>query len=389
MNKMIKKLLSVVLVGAFFLTTVITVQAREVGYQKVDKLYISSLECPADYKEYVKTKIDNIIMSIEPSELINVDTVAVGTPFSFSNEESDIFYFPILCNNEIAYLLRVFPKEEGDYGWILGKTLVNELNELARNSSEDIPLILSMENNSVIATVGKVKRDLIKYPIDMEMNNIVNANKNSDSPVIASGKTLSTVLATEIDSDINYSVKATSLLKNTRVNIASITSAPTFKYLALSLIEQQGEEELWCAAYASAAIIRYVEGSSTSPRAYDVMRYHFDNPAETDHIGENEVAWYANSRLLFPELAQVLPSDILMTEISENKPVYLRMRRTVSGNHHYHAIVLRGYSQTTNTWSIWNPWELSYETFEIGSTYVPVGNQTREYTYYQTLYRWE
>ena len=120
------------------------------------------------------------------------------------------------------------------------------------------------------------------------------------------------------------------------------------------------------------------------------MCSQYTNPTSNDSIGEAEVLEYAHLRGLWPTYyTGTLTNSALINQIVNNCPVYLRMQRTDNNNvKHYHAIVLRGYNNYSNTWSVWNPWDNFYDSFAMGGVYVPASNTSRTYYYYQTIYNW-
>lgn len=142
-----------------------------------NNIYIITKKCPIDYFEYVASNIKDFILSVDPSELPKSGSITIGTPFSFGNTDSDIFYFPVLCDDEIIYTFRVFPKASGGYGGILSKAFVSELNAFSLKTSIDRPLVFMMEDDSVVAYIGTSRKVLLNYPsgtVDCKSNITVN-----------------------------------------------------------------------------------------------------------------------------------------------------------------------------------------------------------------------
>ena len=384
-----KKTLSVIL----SLSMLMCLFSLSANAQKVDDadsstsgLYISTQSCPDGYVEYANANIQRYLLSVNPAELPSEGVITVGNPFCFSNAGSDIFYFPVICNDEIIYMLRVFPKEAGGYGGVLGKSFVSELNALAETTSYSTPLSMMMEQDSVVAYVGSEKYTIYTYP-DRSMDD----GNNDISPTSIAAYQV--VDVKEENSSIDCTVNVESLLSSTFSTSPMQTMdsrfIPTGKFLATSITETQGSES-WCAAYATAMIIRCINGKSDSTSAYDVMEYHFSDPSSSDSIGEAEVVQYANSRSIYPtHITSTLSDTSLINEIVNSRPVYLRMYRVSGSDKIYHAVVLRGYDSGTRTWSIWNPWYDFYDYFDMGGTYVPAEHSYREYIYCHTIYNWQ
>ena len=127
-------------------------------------LYISTEACPDAYITYVNQNVHRFIESVSFTELTPGDTLTVGAPFAFSNEGSDIYYFPILRGSEILYTFRVFPVGDGEYSGILGRSFVDELNALAATTSAATPLRMVMEGDTVAAYVGNTRSVIFEYP---------------------------------------------------------------------------------------------------------------------------------------------------------------------------------------------------------------------------------
>lgn len=346
-------------------------------------LFVNTSDCPVEYIEYVQENLERFVLSIETSELPECGDITVGTPFSFGNPKADIYYFPILCDNQIIYTLRVFPLNNGEYGGILGKAYVGTLNSMVQKTSVETPLTLMMEENLVVAYIGSEREVVYEYPVDMVAENSV----IKDDVYSTEKMTSSVVDIMQENAAVSLSLSVEEILEEHALASYNSRSTPTSKTLATSITEQQGSLP-WCAAYSTAMIVRFLKNDDTA--ALDVMEFHYDNPTEEDEIGESKVVEYACSRGIYPTyIKSTLNDNTLIDQIVDDLPVYLRMYRIKeNGDKSYHAIVLRGYNLRTETWSIWNPWEDYYETFEMGGTYVPAGASTREYIYFQTVYDW-
>jgi len=360
-------------------------QEADVSDLSTSGLYISTQSCPDGYVEYANANIQRFLSSVDPAELPSEGVITVGNPFCFSNADSDIFYFPVICNAEIIYMFRVFPKEAGGYGGVLGKSFVAELNALAETTSYSSPLSIMMEQDSVVACVDGERYTIFTYP-DGNIN---------DSTIMSSQSIASchVVDVKEANASIDCAISVDSLLSSTfsvsTTQATAVITAHKGKFLATEITETQGSKS-WCAAYSAAMIIRYVKGGSDSTSASDVMKYFYDNPGSKDTIGMAQVVEYANSRSIYPtKITSTLSDSSLISEIDNGRPVYLRMYRVSGSKKIYHAVVLRGYYSTGGTWSIWNPWYNYYDYFDMGGTYVPAENSAVEYTYCNTIYNWK
>ncbi len=127
-------------------------------------IYLMSKTCPKEYVDYAQENIGRYIYSLEPSERRSVKDMKLGSPFSFCNTDSDLFYFPIITNGSITHMLRVYKKSTGDCGAVIGKSFVQEINELASKTSNESPLILMMEEDTVVAYINKERIIIQEYP---------------------------------------------------------------------------------------------------------------------------------------------------------------------------------------------------------------------------------
>lgn len=350
-------------------------------------LYIISKKCSQGYIAYAENKIHDFICGSDLEEQYKDKKIYLGTPFSFINENADIFYFPIICNEEIIYMLRVFPVGDDRYEGILGKTFVDDLNEIKKYASNKTPMAISMESNMVVAYVGKERKVLIEYPTyfcdnskpvtDSYLIKIINKREYEYDTVNIYEKSTQITFVEE-DFRLQYESNDRGIL------------TPNYKYLSTPIIETQGNDS-WCTAYSTAWIIRYIfTALSDNTSAYDVMCSQYTNPTSSDSLYDTDAVTYGYMRGLNPvHVSYTLSDTTLINQIVALRPVFLNMQRfDNSGNDYYHAIVLRGYSSTYSTWSVWNPWYSYYDTFSMGGNYVPAGATTITYYYYHTVYNW-
>ena len=165
---------------------------------------------------------------------------------------------------------------------------------------------------------------------------------------------------------------------------------PSYKFLATQITETQGSE-YWCNAYATAFIIRYIKGNSDDTEALDVMRYFYSSPQITDRLSVINTVEYANYRSVYPTyMDEFISTTAIMAQITLYQPVFISMYDTLDQqpDHSVHAVVIRGYNYTIGTWSLWNPWYNSFETWMMNDSYTPSEGQAREYEPFETIYDW-
>ena len=389
-----KKSLSVILALILFF---VSIPFSAVAYDSMselpssENLYIVTKECPKEYIEYASDNIMDFILSVDPEELPDSGVITVGTPFSFGNSDSDMFYFPVLCDNEIIYLLRVFTAPSGNCEGILSKTLTKELNKLSKETTQKTPLTILMEDDSIVAYVGKESTTIFEYPEGTFKNDITTDIK-SVTRNLSSPESMYITVDAHRNEDILAATSMDKIMNSLQMMAQSTNSIPTNKYLGTKIIETQGNLP-WCAAYSTAMIVRYVKGGGDNTKAIDVMKYFYSNPTSNNYIGEGNVIVYANSRSIYPtRVGYTLSINSLVQQIVYNKPVYLRMKNIKSTESNpYHAIVLNGYNTSKSRWRVWNPWYDEYDSFTMGGTYVPLKETPSKYTYEyrETIYDWQ
>lgn len=135
------------------------------------------------------------------------------------NEDSNIYYFPVLNDGGLIYLFRVYSDVNG-YAGAMSIFLVDELNELAAETSADEPLTLIMDDSDIVACVRDEIYTLFSYPeIISSRNTAINTTRNS---IENTAERTVVVIMENSNMDLTYSVAPFS------VNARS-------KYLALTI----------------------------------------------------------------------------------------------------------------------------------------------------------
>ena len=119
-------------------------------------LYVRTLPCPMDLAAYAADHLESFVRAhlSDPSFVVGDGQLTVGQPFSFCNEGSDIFYFPVLLEDEIILLLRTWKSEStGKCSGILSAHLASELSALAPLTTPETPLSLVKEGYDTTALI--------------------------------------------------------------------------------------------------------------------------------------------------------------------------------------------------------------------------------------------
>lgn len=320
-------------------------------------LYLTTDPCPDAYIEYAEEHILDFVIASEDYIITDYNDITVGTPFNFGNTISNIYYFPVMNNGELIYLFRVYPNGN-DYSATMSIFLVDELNNLSNQTSATTPMTLMMRDSDIVASIGDFEYVLFSYP------DYIATNDNDDCIATPESVLSRTVvdITTEMDLDLVQSG-------------SPLSSDATFKSLPLTIKNTQGNTS-WCAAYVSDIILRYI-GAVPSTHSYQNIVNYFSLTTNTS-LSFTDVRTYANTKGVSPYYIakNSYTNSDLVNEIDNNRPVYISMISTSSTDGSGHAVALRGYNLTSNTYSIWNPWYTFYETYSIDGIYVPALNST-------------
>ena len=371
-------ILAIMIVAAF--SCMITAFADD--SESVNGFWVLSDECPEEYYEYIIEHFDGFIYAIEPGDYTCRDNYSLGSPFNIGADKST-FYFPVLNNGEIKYLIWVYPDVyNNSLAGAISKEMVKGLKEIQYRTSITEPLYITSSGNKLLGFLGRSE------PI--ELLDLYGATEKQESFTNTTNDYCGEKLTVNILSDI---LPVPSHITGEMIDayyveqdiINSTRELPTYYYLDTEITEHQTSLP-WCAAYATAMIVRYRLNDSTT--ALNVMQHFYSNPGPGNTIGEYAVCQYGAYRGLNPVYtAFTMLKPVLQHQIALLQPVYLRMSVASGG---YHAIVLRGYSQSGSYLSVWNPWDASsYTGFYYGLTYQPIGH-TSAYamTYVETVYNW-
>lgn len=325
-----------------------------------------SQTCPDEVVDYAVDSYERFVRtSIESGSISSQNTISLGTPFSVfsSDADTDVYYFPIVGDKDFVGTFRVFYDNVSQkYTGIMSPALAEELNGL----------YMSSKNNDSYIIYAKDEKSVV-------------IEKNAD--LIQSNTFLSTIQTNQTYT--LHKINPLNLISTIEINAGQ----PNYyvgnsNYLNLNIVETQGDRS-WCAAYATATIIRYLEGNERTPVARDIMELFYDSPTNTDSITESNVLQAAQEYGYSPtRITTTLGSTAAFTEIYNRRPVYMRLRRTADDGYVYHAIVLRGYNKTSNIYSIWNPWYEYFENIDIASKQYTPTTSSRVYTWVGTTYDW-
>jgi len=133
------------------------------GEYQEEGLFMAVLPCPEEHMAYAPEAVARYLYAYSCEMGVDYfadESVQVGNPFTFANANSDIFYFPILRNGEIFYIVRIYQDADGGCSAAASTMLAEELNLLSEKTNSETPLFLVSEADGVsnfVAYIGKEK----------------------------------------------------------------------------------------------------------------------------------------------------------------------------------------------------------------------------------------
>lgn len=363
-----KNIVILLLVFLLFIsmTTEIKVYAQET--ENLAGLYIESQICSQNIIKYAKENVYRFILAEMVEKNIKYSNLPVlGSPFALINEEEDtvIYYFPILYNNHIEATFRVY-EVNGQLAGIYSEALANELEELSKKTTAEKPAVIAVNNGNVIAITCEGIDVLQKDPYgkNIKEDKLKNFQKisiqSSDNEVI------------NCKTPIQY------LSKIDTSEITVNNTLPRFKYLNTTIRETQSSYP-WCAAYVTAFIVNFRTGR-TDIRARDVVKFAHPNSNNIyqETVSRSQCIAFAKKYGLNPyQPSSNISYSTAKRQIAAGKPVYMGCDEISGDKKGRHALALRGYNEQTGVFSVWNPWYNYYETMPIDTRIYTATNGSR------------
>lgn len=319
-----------------------------------DGCYIASAICPSEYTEFAMENVSDYVLSF--GNELSATNIFVGTPFSFADGNSDVFYFPVICDGHIRYLFRIYP-DGNSFSGVISSFLADDIDSLAPLTSVESPMYLSLAGSKIIATIGPESYELFEYPSYLAAED-------------------EAVTLTE------ESYEAKDIKEPLGINLDLRQTRDVFERIELDITETQ-QDEYWCTAFCLATIIRTRTNYETT--AYTLATMQLGSNPDINTTFPWSGIYLAERYGLYPTVLRSLASnDTLVSQINSGRPCIM----AVESSKYAHSLVLRGWG-STGIWSVWNPWFTYYENFSITGTYLPTGYKpTSEnlYTPYMSAY---
>lgn len=332
-------------------------------------IYINTPKIPAKVHKIVNNDFNNLLLSIklQPESFgfdsKEINRLYLGKGFkSFINnnnmmEESDVYYFPVLHQNNVRGFVKVFENTNGEYGISLSKEFADEFGKLKGKNSKDDPFILVYSGGNLVATNRHEKIILDKIS-DKEDNSIHKLSINSINNIPKKSE----------NQIINCLIKDNLVLSS-----ISIKSSGSQKYLDVPIVENRndsGQPRPWCWAACVASITNYLKDKNYSAEdiydsyknygSYDPeVKYYTLSHGEIEDVFED--IGFSRTKL---DMNNSLNKSEIINEIDNNRPI----NSFLAGSNTAHSNVIRGYCDLLDTFyvAVMEPNEdyyVSYKTY--------------------------
>lgn len=333
-----------------------------------DNYYILTESCPKEVIEYTET-----LLSTFPTNNYPIGTrVNLGEPFILKNNMSNttLYYFPVIINGEIEYTYRIF-----DYNglkYVLSESLVDELNEIGKETSKAEPAVIYLNNNEEIVIQNKSTYKIFGDESSRNFGDTTISLFSDTEEVLTYAEALNlkndenSVEVASYNSIISSA--AISSQEATYNNLRSSQRPYQACYRTPTVFETQGGRP-WCAAYVTAAIVSYATGNKYY--AEDIANYAGADTDET--ISRSKCVKFAKSKGLSQTRETVfnVSDEGMMNQIWNGGLVYVDSRKEGSLTQR-HAFIVSGYCWSGTeivNWMVRNPWYNYYEYISSDRVY--------------------
>lgn len=135
-------------------------------------LQLYTEDCPKEAVDYVEASYVRMITGAVALDSFYVNgNIYLGTPFviaSTTQNESDVYYFPLIHNGLFIGTFRVYREMDEDeisYAGIVSQYLADELNYLNTNYADSQPILLYEDNYNIMAKIGN--ETMVLHPSEM------------------------------------------------------------------------------------------------------------------------------------------------------------------------------------------------------------------------------
>lgn len=147
-----------------------------------ESLEIKSLDVPQEAISYAKSIAPTMLSSVVGNQELygvsinNYDNVSLGEPYtimSFDEEDSDIYYFPVLEDDEIKLILSVY-EISGEWNATISEDIAEQLNDLEDGSDKEY--ILYYDNGTTYAQSENKTEEIFADESMSDSDNTINSD---------------------------------------------------------------------------------------------------------------------------------------------------------------------------------------------------------------------
>lgn len=345
-NKIKKIALFMIMLFSMFIVT--TTSSYALTTRNSGDFKIISENIPSDLKEYaikeLPKHIQNVRMEADQYGFkgYNVQNFKLAEPFSvYSEENGNVYYFPVTDNNQIVAILGVSKVSGEGYTTTFEKGFASELQAMVENEHHEFRIV---NNNNELRAVSPTKSVLLaKTYTETNKANTKKSNFNNyDLEKNINKAQEETINSKEITTPLNEYAKI-----NDNNYVQAVQSSNNLPIQ----INLQGSHP-WCWAATASGIINYEKG--TNLQAVDIVRYVFGSEVEQGGTWQDILKAY-NAWGLYPNVTNTVPYNNVKATIDSGHPMHLGMVSYQAGGH---AMTLRGYTENsdgTKSYSLIDP----------------------------------
>ncbi|MBE5661729.1 cysteine protease [Staphylococcus sp. SS35] len=303
--------------------------------------------------------------------------------YKFNGEEDNSYYYPIIKDGKIVYILTLSPKNKDDlnkskddmnYSVKISNFIAKDLNQI-KDKNTNIT-VLTDEKGFYFEEEGKVR--LVKAtPLP---NNI----KEKES-----SKTVSPKLKQELKATVTPTkIEESATLQNEQADqVQYENTLKNFK------IREQQFDNSWCAGFSMAALLNATKNTDTY-NAHDIMRTLYPDVSEEELVHcstyPNQMIEYGKSQGRDIHYQEGMPSYNQVDQLTKDNVGIMILAQSVSQNpndpHLGHALAVVGNAKINDQEKIiyWNPWDTEVSIQDADSSLLHL-SFNRDYNWYGSM----
>ncbi|WP_234097508.1 cysteine protease staphopain [Staphylococcus argenteus] len=302
--------------------------------------------------------------------------------YKFNGEEDNSYYYPVIKDGKIVYILTLSPKNKDDlnkskddrnYSVKISKFIVKELNEI-KDKNTNIT-VLTDEKGFYFEEDGKVR--LVKA------TPLVNNIKEKES-----SKTVSPQLKQDLKATVTPSkIEESETIQNEEDQVQYENTLKNFK------IREQQFDNTWCAGFSMAALLNATKNTDTY-NAHDIMRTLYPNVSEEELVNcstfPNQMIEFGKSQGRDIHYQEGVPSYNQVDQLTKDNVGIMILAQSISQNpndpHLGHALAVVGNAKINDQEKIiyWNPWDTEVSIQDADSSLLHL-SFNRDYNWYGSM----